>query len=193
MRIQAQRIPPGHVLIVQNGKLIAVPAVGNRTVHSVHVAGVATGEIGNALATPFMLAMDIVKSVGKGIAGSQYGQSTVYGWDKAEMRKAEWTMGRQLKKCTPQANRIMLIETVQGAQKGNWAILVAKMTDDQVTRELARRSVDNPYIDEQLTYGGQEIDYSETEVKADTTKAKEQKFEAHPGIVDPRGMPAFAQ
>jgi hypothetical protein len=154
MRVQAARIPQGHVLVVMNGKLVAVPRAGNTMQYSAHVAGVATGEVANAVATPFMLAYDIGKSLVDAVAGSQYGQSTKYGWDKAQMRKATWAQARHLKKVNPQDMRVMLIDTVTGPQKGNWAILVSRMTDDEVRRELANRSVPNPYLDEALTYGG---------------------------------------
>jgi hypothetical protein len=68
-----------------------------------------------------------------------------------------------------QTLRQQLVETVQGPQKGNWALIVVKMTDSEVRTELARRATPNRYIDEELTYNGQEMDY---EVKEAVTEAK---------------------
>lgn len=196
MRVQAARIPQGHVLVVMNGKLVAVPRAGNTMQYGAHVAGVATGEVANAVATPFMLAYDIGKSVVDAIAGSQYGQSTKYGWDKAQMRKATWSQGRALKKCDPQSLRQQLVETVQGPQKGNWALLVMQMSDDEVRRELANRTVTNPYIDEQLTYGGVEETYEVPVTKPEQVQqaSRPPVQTAHHGTVDRSLMAgAFAQ
>ena len=198
MRVQAARVPSNHVLIVNNGKLIAVPRAGNVMPYTAHVAGVATGEVANAVATPFMLVYDIGKSLVDAVAGSQYGQSTKYGWDKAQMRKATWAQSRHLKKVDPHSMREMLVDTVQGPQKGNWALLVMKMTDDQVRRELANRSVVNPYIDEELTYGGiqetYEVPEEQPEVQAQTQTTRPPVQSPHQGTADRTLMAgAFAQ
>jgi hypothetical protein len=193
MRVQESRIPKDHVLVVRNGRLVPMPAVGNRLVHSTHCAGVATGELGNALATPFMMLGDILKSAASSIAGSQYGQSTKYGWDKAENRKAEWAMGRQLSKVDPQARRIALIETIEGPQKGNWALIVSRMSDSEVTRELARRSTPFSYIDEQDTYNGQEMDYSEPQTQPEPRQERTRETRTSPFEGIAPSMPSYAQ
>lgn len=162
MRVQNSRVPAGHRLIPMNGKLVAVPiasvGVFQATQHNV---GYGTGATARVVAEPVILAKDLIVGLATMIMGSQFGQSAALGWHDVGNIKEEWRAKRSLNGLDPASMRKMLIDTVQGEQKGNWAILVSSMPDNVVQRELARRMTPNRYIDEQLTYGGIVEDFSQ--------------------------------
>ena len=76
--------PKGVSHMPQNGVLVPVHNSGNRGRQLSHVAGIATGELGNAALTPALVVIEGVKSLCSGVAGSQFGQSTAFAWDRAE-------------------------------------------------------------------------------------------------------------
>lgn len=160
--IQKNRVPQGHRLIPINGILSAVPvgSVGmwQATQHNV---GYGAGVTAHGLWLPFELAIDAGRSIKDSIAASQFGQSFQLGWDDVGTWKSSVKTLLEVRKMPEDEQRAMLIETVEGPAKRQWERIVARMTPFQVSRELANRLTPNPWIDEQLTYGGNPESYEQ--------------------------------
>lgn len=150
--LQKQLVPKGHVLIIDNGMLRAIPqgsAPGRVMAHDV---GVITGETANAVCTPALMLIDALKGAGRAVAASQFGQSTKYGWDRAERRKAVFSQSRSLREADIRALAGELV--TRGVITSEQAL---KLPENQIRKLFADMTVPDPYIDEE-TYVGQQLE-----------------------------------